>query len=303
MITEAEMHSYNPDIFKERLKYLMDQNGYNANSLGTELYVKDLVQVKSHPQYYTSDDEIKKNKIGSIVKKIRDHLNPEKTILQAEFIYAYCEIFNCSADYLLGFSDISSHDVDVKSICEKTGLSQQAVENLIDDPQLESLYSIWSVLLESEFRFNILSCWISLYGLYDNLQLTLGNLKAIENVLDNNATSTDSQVIDLLKVQWGTIDKQQKKNIDEFNGTVFKLYSTIAEIIEDFLYEESQKNNTRKIYQSKALEHYSKYATFIEEPEESSFKHNDVNDILRERYGLKKPGSNIESLIQQRVIE
>ncbi len=36
--------------------------------------------------------------------------------------------FNVSADYLLGLSDVASPDTDIRSVCDFTGLSEEAVE-------------------------------------------------------------------------------------------------------------------------------------------------------------------------------
>lgn len=41
-------------------------------------------------------------------------------------IMKYAEYFNVSADYLLGLSDVPSFDMDIKTICQKTGLSQSS---------------------------------------------------------------------------------------------------------------------------------------------------------------------------------
>lgn len=44
--------------------------------------------------------------------------------------------FNVSADYLLGLTDIKTPDTDIQTICEKTGLSEEAVNHLITNKAL-----------------------------------------------------------------------------------------------------------------------------------------------------------------------
>jgi len=53
-----------------------------------------------------------------------------------EKIPVICKFFNVSADYLLGLSTIPSVDVEIRDFCEKTGLSDAAVLNLL---QLQKL--------------------------------------------------------------------------------------------------------------------------------------------------------------------
>lgn len=43
--------------------------------------------------------------------------------------------FNVSSDYLLGLSDVKSTDTNIKSICDYTGLSETAINNLHNSTQ------------------------------------------------------------------------------------------------------------------------------------------------------------------------
>ena len=47
-----------------------------------------------------------------------------------ENLIKMAEFFNCSLDYLIGLSDVRSTDADIQSVCEYTGLSQNAVTAL-----------------------------------------------------------------------------------------------------------------------------------------------------------------------------
>lgn len=38
--------------------------------------------------------------------------------------------YNVSADYILGLTDITSNDADLRSVCEYTGLSEKSIENI-----------------------------------------------------------------------------------------------------------------------------------------------------------------------------
>jgi len=74
----------------------------------------------------------------------------------ADTIIKLTKIFNCSADYLLGLSDVKHFDVDKKAMCDKTGLSERAVDALAaikrDEimPYFDKLPQIINFLFENE---------------------------------------------------------------------------------------------------------------------------------------------------------
>lgn len=64
--------------------------------------------------------------------------------------------FEVSADFLVGLTDVKSNRTDIKSVHEKTGLSDMAIENLIsENASINSNTGILSQLLEKK-RFRIL---------------------------------------------------------------------------------------------------------------------------------------------------
>ena len=48
----------------------------------------------------------------------------------AAFIARFAEVNQCSADYLLGLSDVKTQKTDVRAICRQTGLSEKAVQKI-----------------------------------------------------------------------------------------------------------------------------------------------------------------------------
>lgn len=81
--------------------------------------------------------------------------------LKREHIIAIARHFNVSSDYLLGLSDISSTNEDIKIACNVTGLSEKSIDVLIAARKHPSLWNVETVnlILESEYDF------ISLYDL------------------------------------------------------------------------------------------------------------------------------------------
>lgn len=66
--------------------------------------------------------------------------------------------FNVSLDYLLGFTNIETNDIDVKTICEKTNLSEEAIENIIKFNFLSEIISkilsshnFWEIVCSASF--------------------------------------------------------------------------------------------------------------------------------------------------------
>lgn len=82
----------------------------------------------------------------SIVKKWESKKDP-KTYPKTENLLAMCELFNCDLDYLIGRIEEKKHDL--KDICEITGLSESATEQIIEISQYNMSNSL-SKLIEHE---------------------------------------------------------------------------------------------------------------------------------------------------------
>jgi len=147
--------------FGQKLMSLMlEMECDTPKALAIKLLELKLVTVKTRGEDVFKNKE---NAIGSIEKKIRNHLHSEDaSCLQGEFVNAYCKFFNCSADYLFGYTEIKSSDIDIREICEKTGLSQKAVERLIKCNSNEATAHYnqgWNRILESSLYSGIIENW------------------------------------------------------------------------------------------------------------------------------------------------
>lgn len=146
---------------KKIISLMTEKECDSPKVLATKLYDAKLVTVKSQgTDIYKRRD----NAIGSIEKKIRVHIHSDGAgCLQGEFVLAYCKFFECSADYLFGFTDIKSPDIDVQKICEKTGLSEKSILNLteqVDKNVKDKRVGVWSMILESPLYFKIPDEWL-----------------------------------------------------------------------------------------------------------------------------------------------
>lgn len=129
-------------LFKNRLWNLMkkkDKNLDGPRKLATLLYDEGYVLSKKREKdSFNEPSRDKSNAVGSMEKKIRVHLNSDSAdCLDGEYVTVYCNIFGCSADYLFGYTDIKSGDIEIRRICEITGLSEEAIVAIkrITDPK------------------------------------------------------------------------------------------------------------------------------------------------------------------------
>ena len=102
-------------------------------------------------------------------------------------IPAICKFYDVSADWLLGISETQAVDIEIRDICEKTGLSAQTLLNLMrysNDQTLDGVPAshassvaterLWFInnLIEDEEILNILA---------DNANLSVNIRRAIDN--------------------------------------------------------------------------------------------------------------------------
>ncbi|MEN6350988.1 MAG: hypothetical protein ABFD08_16530 [Syntrophomonas sp.] len=144
-------------LFKNRLWSLMGQKYDSPKQLAKELYDAGLVKVKQR-ENFNAERVDKNNAYGSIEKKIRKHCNSNTASeVQGEFILAYSQFFGCSADFLLGLTDIRTNNMDIRQICEKTKLSEEAAKRIIDSP-VQTVW--WSKMFETPLFIDLPSGWL-----------------------------------------------------------------------------------------------------------------------------------------------
>lgn len=120
----------NKDIISERLKYLIEHDSVEHGGRITESHSTKLAKRLFENDYFKYDmytEKTKSQQINAVSKTIRKHLNKESTP-NTLWLKIYCDYFDCSADYLLGFIPVQKHDTS--SVYNTTGLSHKSVEAL-----------------------------------------------------------------------------------------------------------------------------------------------------------------------------
>lgn len=218
--------------FGQRLLDMMKEKGCDTTPvLAERLLEEGLVKVNSRK----GSDPFKKknNAIGSIERKIRVHIHSDDgNCLQGEFVIAYCKFFDCSADYLFGFTDIKSPSMDVRAICEKTGLAENSVNNLVaanKSSQKEMIIGSWSMILSSRLFESIPSEWLEAANHAINVGRLDAQIKAITWEMDK-VSGPDK--LDLQLDTQGYVEQARAESA-AFSGLLFKISRNLADYIEN----------------------------------------------------------------------
>jgi hypothetical protein len=205
-----------------------------APKLAAELYRQHLVTVKrKRTTEFASSDDIKKYAIGSIKKKIEAHINADTPVkLQGEFVIAYCDLFHCSADYLFGRTTVKTPDITVRSICEETGLSEDAVQVLINSKADDLPLGDWrSFLLEPEPFFSINHDWDSMCSEMIDYAIKLGRLEGKKWAIET--LELDSIQKSLEEVEIKTLEKTTSRHYDAIYGLLAKISRDVSLVFEN----------------------------------------------------------------------
>lgn len=231
--------------FGNRLWALMERNGYDVPwKLATDLYDTGLATVNSNPKPYTSSYEIRKNAIGSIEKKIVKHLHSsDMKKVQGEYIHAYCQHFNCSADYLFGYTNIISNDLEIRKICELTGISEQAITQLTEHTKKQEtpthLQKCWSRILESELFWGIPYDWSTAHNEACAYMTCNATAQALSDILEKENLSPFTYNHFLSKEK--PLIKAANGHYAAYYGMLYKLAQNITNVLDKLVKSETEE--------------------------------------------------------------
>lgn len=234
--------------FGARLRDLIVEKGKTPKTLAKDLLEEGLVKVKFGGKDITKKAD---NAIGAVEKKIRTHINAKgPSHLQGEFVLAYCKYFNISSDYLFGLTPLRTNNMDIRNICQITGLSEKAVNRLVyhgGDPRDHNNNCIcWSRLIESEVYESINR---TITSTQDQL-MAKAKAQAYAVALRDAMKSQGGKK--LLDMQADLKGYEEQLNIcnNALSGSLFIISRDVSNVIERFYI--TPANNLKEVYKGTA---------------------------------------------------
>lgn len=77
--------------------------------------------------------ELTQQQLGEILQIPRVSITRYETAERTptvDHLVQFAQFFNVPSDYLLGLSSVESYDIELQSVCEYTGLSEETIENI-----------------------------------------------------------------------------------------------------------------------------------------------------------------------------
>lgn len=184
--------------------------------------------------------------------------------LSVDSIIKFSKYFNVSSDYLLGLSDAATTDIDIKAICEYTGLNEFIIKLLNEQKKQEINITefcnniklteeernnqlILSTLCRSDLNFiNKLLLWAlseqSISDFYHSCYRAKQTIKNnVENEFDNLINVYDCAA-------------KTKEEVNHLNGSLFVLNNAFTKFISKYFDIKTLKKQLSKINSNAATE-------------------------------------------------
>ena len=237
--------------FGDRLRKLM--KGKSIRQIARDFHEAKLIVVNPRKPEWDHVDEKEKSAIGSIEKRIREHINADgPECLQGEYVIAYCTYFNCSTDYLFLRTNVKSSDMQIREIKKKTGLSEQVVtqlcELLVEQGGETNVHRCWSKLMEGDTFFGIPFDLSTAHNEACEVLKCDAAVEAIETVLKYEDPKTvEYNLIDIKKKP---IQKTKDGHYAAYYGMLYKLAQNVTGILDGLIEEQISEEH----YYEQALE-------------------------------------------------
>lgn len=258
-----------------------------AKGLAKKFFDLGLVHVNSNRKKFNDEQKIRDNAIASIAGTISDHIKTGLiTDQKGELVLAYCKFFHVSADYIYGLTDIRTPDVEIRTICEKTLLSEKAVNRLIkrnplkrsldlrSQPVPRELWSdCWSLMIESSLFETLPADWRSLCKEIQKYNQEEAEKKAIEQI-GEKVTDT------IVKLFYDTTCKGVQAEADRHQSAYYGYLAKISRDVSNCLDKAATEIHRTEDIKSRAAEDAMSHA----------------EDIMNDAYKLMEKHGGIDKL-------
>lgn len=225
--------------FGQRLMGLARENDMvTPAEIAQSLYERcyELVKPGERKNRYGKVVKSEENDIKSIIKFVQAHLNEENAYnVQSKYIFAYSQLFECSIDYLYGITKVKSQELDIRQVCEKTGLSESAVINLVenydDNPEIFPTTEWWSQVLEGDAFYGIPIVWVTYSERVLERQDLQKRIDAINKALGE--VELDSITRLLQEMRSDTLERFNREKEDSCYGAFGKMMQYVQNYLED----------------------------------------------------------------------
>lgn len=149
-----------------------------------------------------SDFNAKKLGIGLTAQSLGRYENNERKP-DSEMVAALAHYYNVSTDYLLGLTDVETTDIQIQGVCKFTGLTENALNKLIQIKALsthrspfandEKLFvGILNYMLESQYITFLIATLVDVF--FNSAEIII-NKEEIEATIEQGQKTNEEQVI------------------------------------------------------------------------------------------------------------
>ena len=244
--------------------YKTERREQGAALIAAALFDDDECYALVHPRDWKtrpskSEEKAQKRVKSSIARTVQRHLDLENAYdVSSNYMMAYSILFNCSLDFLYGKIDVPCPNVEILDISNKTGLSVNAVKNLVNSADATEggpsfVHKSWTRLLEGDAFLGIPLDIVAAYN--EACEVLKGDaaVEAIEAALkDKDPTTIAYNIIDIKKKP---IQKTREGHYAAYYGMLYKLAQNVTglldtlvedQLTEEHYYEGAVKDLTRQ---------------------------------------------------------
>lgn len=215
------MNNAHECTFGERLEKLMVEDGIDiAKKKGADTELASRMLARGCLSFYVNEYYQARNSARTQIGRHRNAISASS--LEGKWLKAYCDYFNCSADYLFGYISLPTHTNS--DIAKQTGLSSDAIKNITGDKNLFlDCFLTSSAYSEIDNFFNQLS---------KTHDISLSNAKVCSKLQAEYVTTDDPQQ----KVELDTLFRNSENIItnceERWNSLCYRMGISFGNFLE-----------------------------------------------------------------------